>query len=387
MNIAIFTDTYKPQVNGVVSSIESFKAELETMGHKVYIFAPKMKGIHKIENVFYFRSIPYAFHPENRLAWPGSRQLFKFSSLNIDVIHSQTPFSMGELALALGRLFKIPVVHTYHTFFSAYAHYVPFAPKNWTEKVAELASRRYCNACKLVIVPSAVIEKVLLKYKVKTPIEKIPSGVDVYDYIDKDFHLVRKKYHIKDDEKLLLFVGRLGKEKNIDFLIDAFINILQSYPSVKLMIVGDGPERKNLEARVKKDGIRDRVVFAGYLDKKNVFCCYQAADLFVFSSKTETQGLVLAEAMSVGLPVVAVNAMGVSDILENNEGGILTQESIDEFSGSILELLNDDSLWKKKSDEAKLITQRLTTTIMAEKLVKCYQKVVDIYGERYKLVE
>jgi len=376
MNIAIFTDTYMPQVNGVVSSIESFRLELEARGHKVFIFAPKMKGVRNLENVFYFHSIPYAFHKEMRLSLPGSRQLFKFSSLNIDIIHSQTPFSMGELALALGRLFKIPVIHTYHTFFSAYTHYVPFAPKKWTEKVAEKASARYCNACKRIIVPSKIIEQVLKDYKVKTPIIRLPSGVDVFQTTERDRLMVRREYYILSDEKLLLYVGRLGKEKNLDLLLQAFQSIAVQHSPVRLMIVGDGPERKNLEKRVHRAGLKDNIIFAGYLTKRDVFRCYQAADLFVFTSKTETQGLVLAEAMSVGLPVVAVNAMGVSDILEDGRGGILTEDSPTSFANTILMMLGDRDLWEKKSTEAKTKAQSLTTAIMTDQLVKQYEEVL-----------
>lgn len=377
MNIAYFTDTYKPQVNGVVSSIESFRQALEARGHKVYIFAPKMKGVKELDNVFYFRSIPYFFHKEVRLSWPSSRQLFKFSDLNIDIIHSQTPFTLGELALALGRLFKIPVMHTYHTFFSAYTHYVPFSPRQLTEAVARKASKRYCNACKLVLVPSQMMGDFLLSYGVTTPIEILPTGIDIFKPTVQDTLNLKHRYHIPLENKLLLYVGRLVKEKNIIFLLETFKIIVSQNPNITFMLVGDGPERKNLEKHARHVGLKHKVIFTGYLDKSEVFNCYESADLFVFSSKTETQGLVLAEAMSVGLPAVAVNAMGVSDILHDGIGGVLCEELTTEFSETVLDLLNDKQKWEQKSGEAMVKVEDWTTDVMVERLIGFYERVLN----------
>ena len=379
MNIAIFTDTYKPQVNGVVSSIESFCAELKSQGHNIFIFAPKMKTVQDMENVFYFRSIPYFFQPEHRIALPGSRQLFKFSSLNIDIIHSQTPFSLGELGLALSKLFKIPVVHTYHTLFSEYVHYVPFAPKRWTKKFAEMASRRYCNACKLVIVPSIGIKNILESYGVRTKTAIIPSGVDIFNKQEhcSSSYNIREKHHFDTSEKILLYAGRIGKEKNLYFLLDVFSKIKQHHQKVKFIIVGDGPEKKRLKREAKKQKISHNIIFTGYLEKKEVFSYYQEADIFVFASKTETQGLVIAEAMSVGLPVIALEAIGVSDILADNQGGFMIKKDINEFSEKIELLLNNKSLLKNKSSEAKDKAKQWTTPLMTSKLIQCYKEIID----------
>ncbi|HAR62673.1 MAG: glycosyltransferase family 4 protein [Candidatus Margulisiibacteriota bacterium] len=377
MRIAIFTDTYKPQINGVVTSIEIFRKELEKKGHKVFIFAPMLPGENKrLKRVFRFNSVTYPFQREHRLVFPYSRILNKFDRLKIDIIHSQTPFSMGLLAAYLSKKYKIPLVHTYHTLFTEYLHYIKLEGEVF-KNVVKWASKRYCNLCDLIIVPSAKILEELKEYGVASPIEIIPTGIESIDtslLVKAD--ALKEQYNIPTNRRLLCFVGRLGKEKNIEFLINAMPSILISVKNTQLIIVGDGPEKIPLQKLAKKLQIQDNITFTGYVDRKIVFSIVRMSDIFIFASTTETQGLVLIEAMSMRTPVVAVDAMGVSDVLQGNYGGILTPDNVSKFSDKIVDLLQNPVLLEQKSEEATHRADEWSAENMTEKLLKCYNSII-----------
>ncbi|RAP33502.1 hypothetical protein DID77_02960 [Candidatus Marinamargulisbacteria bacterium SCGC AG-439-L15] len=376
MNIAIFTDTYFPQINGVVISTDTFKKSFEEMGHTVYIMCPKIKG-YKDESdaVWRFPSVPYPFQREYRLVMPYSKKLKKFSELNIDVIHAQTPFSMGYLAGYLGKKYKIPVVHTYHTFFMEYVHYVPLLPKKWMKKWATGESRRFCNRCKAIVVPSSEMKSPLLEYGVTVPIDVIPTGVTPPVVSEQDKNTFLKESGISASDNLLVFAGRLGLEKNIYFLFEAFAQILKRVPQSKLLIIGDGPERENLESKIKKHGLSSAVVFTGYLSREDVFTALSASKCLLFPSKTETQGLTVVESLSVGTPVVCINEMGVRDVLENEKGGFLTEDSIDDYVEKTVLLLENESIYQEKKKAALERAKEFSELKSAKKMISIFERV------------
>ncbi|MGE4169795.1 MAG: glycosyltransferase family 4 protein [Candidatus Margulisiibacteriota bacterium] len=377
MNIAIFTDTYHPQINGVVTSVDTFTHEFEKNGHSVLIAGPKMPGGKRsTAKIWRFNSMVFPFQREHRVIWPYSRKLCKFKDLKIDVIHAQTPFSMGYLALHLGAKYNIPVVHTYHTFFAEYLHYLPL-PNVLTKAYAVMQSRRFCNRCDQVVVPSQAMKNTLNSYGITTPIDVIPTGVEI-DTIpySSQASAFREAHQIPADRPLCIFVGRLGKEKNVYFLLDAFRQVLKTVPNALLLVVGDGPELKGMRLWAHELKLDQSVRFVGYLPRNEVFTAYAASDLILFPSKTETQGLSLLEGLAMGKPAVCLNAMGVKDILEGNVGGFLTEDHLPEFVEKASALLTDSALYTQKSQEARTRAAQFSAASMAEKMIGVYESAI-----------
>lgn len=343
MNIGIFTETYKPNINGVVTSIEIKKRELEKLGHKVYIIAPYDPAYEDRESdIIRLKSFVLVFQPEYRLAYPPMPKMMKrLRKLKLDIIHAETPFSLGLIAAYMAKNEKIVFLHTYHTLFAEYVHYLKL-PVTFTKKAAEKVSAAYCNMCDHIISPSIDVKNELLRYGVRKPVTIIPTGIDNESFKIGNPLKVREKFGIEVDEKVLIFVGRLGKEKNIDFLMESFKELKnKGREKIKLLLVGDGPHREELKELAEKYGIEKDVSFAGYVHREEIVNYYKAADIFVFSSLTETQGLVVLEAMASSIPVVAVKASGVEDMVVDNISGFLTKNSIEEFNEKI-ELMLDN---------------------------------------------
>ncbi len=376
MNIAFFTDTYLPQINGVVTSIEIFREALEIKGHNVYIFAPYVRNHAKEENVFRFSSAKFMFQPEYRISFPFSRKLAIFSKLKIDIIHSHTPFSMGLLALFLAKKHNIPLVHTYHTLFSEYVHYLP-VPSDYAKNFAIWASKSYCNTNHLVIAPTDQIKDELKNYNVTSPIEVIPTGIHLTDVHKISTEEVFQKYNLNHKLIYLSTISRLGKEKNIPFLLQSFKLINKEMPETRLIIMGDGPERKSLEKLAHKLGIFEMLIFTGYIERTLLFPLLKLSAAFIFASKTETQGLVILEALSMKVPAIAVNAMGVVNILEDGVGGFLSEENEEEFASITIKLLKDINLQNQKKEEAYEKATSMSANKMAKKLIVCYQSLIN----------
>ena len=375
MNIAFFTDTYSPQINGVVTSIQIFSKELKKMGHNVYIFAPAFttkRKRHDPKNVYRFPSAKVLFHPESRISLPYSRTLAKFQELEIDIIHSHTPFTIGLLALYLAKKHHIPLIHTYHTLYIEYTHYLP-VHSDYLKNFAVWVSKSYCNTNNVVIAPSKAIKKELTSYNITSPILTIPTGIDCIKPHAATIRAIKKKYAIKDNLTYLITVSRLGKEKNITFLLHSFAKLIETHPKTRLIIVGDGPEKKLLQELAKKLGISRKIIFTGYIERRHIFALLSLAKVFVFASKTETQGLVLLEAMAMKIPVVAVNGMGVCDVLAGNTGGYLTKETKKSFVSHVVTLLNNKTLYNKKVKEAAEKAQQLSAKNMTSLLLDAYK--------------
>lgn len=374
MKIGFFTDTYIPQINGVVTSIETFKKQLEQDGNNVYIFAPTPKGKKDTKKIIRFPSMKFIFQPEMRVAIPFSQKAINLQKkINLDIIHSHDPFSIGLFGLWMARKFKIPYVHTYHTLYPEYVHYI--WDTKYTNKLAKKLSRDFCNKCDTIIAPSSKIKNFLLSWGVKKPIVIIPTGIKLEDFNFKSNPLsIRKKYNIGKKDKLLIFVGRIAKEKNIEFLIKSLSKI--KIKNTKLLIVGNGPHKKELENLVEKEKIKQKVIFTGYLKRKEVLNAYKASDIFVFSSKTETQGLVIAEAMAAGLPVVAVNDLAISDMVKNKKNGFLVSQSPQEIAEKIDILLKDKNLYKKMSEKSLELVKDLSIEKQSKKLENYYLNLI-----------
>jgi 1,2-diacylglycerol 3-alpha-glucosyltransferase len=381
MKIAIFTDFYFPQVNGVVTSTNTLVLGLEKQGHEVLVIGPRMEGARRsTDKVWRFRSVPFPLQKEYRVVSPISRKLKKFKDLNIDLIHIQTPFSLGHLGQFLSWKNNIPMIHTYHTYWYEYAHYVPFISKRMAAGIdSYLFTKNFCNRCQHIIAPSEQMKNKLLEYGVIVETTILPTGIDL-EKTKKPVNtaLFREKYNIDTEAPVMIFAGRLGIEKNLYFLLDSFKLVLEKEKNVVLFVAGDGPEKENMMKTAGKLGISDKVVFAGYLSHQDVFAAYAAADVIMFPSKSETQGLSLLEGMAMEKPAVGINAMGVASILENDFGGFLTSDDIDEYSCKVLELINDKKLYQQKKKEAKKRAEQFSSENMIAQTLDIYKKAIEI---------
>ncbi|WP_439328931.1 glycosyltransferase family 4 protein [Desulfofundulus thermosubterraneus] len=372
LKIGVFTDSYRPYTSGVVRSIDTFTAELTKLGHDIYIFAPNYPNCSREKRVFRFPSVPAPTNRDFALAVPFSFRLKPtINQWQPDIIHVHSPFLLGRVGARYAHKLGIPLVFTFHTLYDQYVHYVPFA-QGVTRELTRRFCRDFCNRCDLVVAPTGIIEEHLKKMGVRTKIKVIPTGINLEEFTQGDKNWLRREHGIKPEEKILLFVGRLGQEKNIGFLLSAFAELSRGNSNLKLVLVGGGPEEVNLKRQAAQLGIGQQVIFTGTLNRTEVINCYQGADLFVFASKTETQGLVLAEAKAAGLPVVAVKAFGTSEMVRDGEDGFLTPENKDLFVAKIKELITDDDLRQKIAVRAKNNAQLLSSRQSALNLVAEY---------------
>lgn len=396
MRIGIFSECYLPTNNGVVASIETFRKEMEKRGHEYFIFAPETEGYDDTESkdggpahVFRFPAFIWPSQKNYPVAWPiNFRELsHQVERLNLDIIHSQHLFNLGRVGLKIGQKLDIPVVYTYHTLIAEYTHYVPVFGK-LTKNVIIKISRDFCNACDQVVTPSPSMQKILKSYGVKQNIQAIPTGVNL-EALQKPFsqeHL-RRMWQIPENTYLLLYVSRVAKEKNIGFLLKAFQHLLklrqnnESRPDVHLLMVGGGPELTYFKNLVKEWNLESAITFTDMVKPELTKKYFGAADLFVFPSITETQGIVVTEAQAAGLPVVAVNKMGPSDIVNDNKDGYLTDLNIHQFAVKINKLLNDRELRHKMSQAARKNAEQYSSKSCAMKMEKLYDETITKYKQ------
>lgn len=377
LNIAIFTDTYFPQVNGVVTSTQTFVREFREQGHHVIIFAPSdPKAPLNEKDVVRFPAVAYPFQPEYVFALPFLKPIKQFSKFNFDIIHVQTPFSVGLYGLKLAKQYKIPVVHTYHTFFERYLHYIPILPETWLVSFARYLSRKFCTQFDFVFAPSIQMKQHLIDYKITTPIEVVPTGIETISVTKEMQEKIQSRFNINKAERWVIYGGRLGREKNVYFMLDAFIRLAARFSDTKLLIVGDGPERKGLEAQVKKAGLEKRVSFTGYLERIEMITAFSLARLYLFPSVTETQGLTLLECFSVGTPAVCICSMGVAFLMENNAGGFATTDNIDDYVSAATQLLEDNQIHTQKSEEALKRASDFSAKNIADQVLNIYESLL-----------
>lgn len=376
MKIGFFTDSYRPYTSGVVRSIETFTDELTNQGHQVYIFAPQYKDCEKEPRIFRYTSLPSPTNQDFSLAIPisvNARPLVK--KLGLDIIHVHSPFLMGRHGARIAKMERIPLIYTYHTLYDKYVHYIPFA-QNLSSKLVQKFTVDFCNRCDLVVVPTKIVKTIIRQNGVTSPIVDIPTGIDLKGYEQGDKSWLRQTYNIPVKDKILLFVGRIGQEKNLDFLVKCFAQIQQKLVDTTLVLVGGGPQEEALKILVKSLGIEKKVIFTGTLNRTSVIDSYVGSDLFVFASITETQGLVIGEAQAAGLPVVAVDAFGVKEMVKHGDSGFLTQLDMPEFTQHIMKLLTDPYLYQQMSKLAKIQGKHISSQACATKLVETYQEVI-----------
>ena len=385
MRILMISDVYFPRVNGVSTSILTFQQELAAQGHDVHIVAPHYPAGHPEEaHISRVESGYVMLDPEDRLMKSAKIHELtpKFHKHQFDIVHIQTPFLAHYAGIKLARALDVPTIETYHTFFEEYLyHYVPLLPKFITRRITRSFSRSQCNSVNAVIVPSTAMSTVLQQYGCNTPIHIAPTGIQMAKFESGMGSRFRAKHNIPEDRQLLLHVGRVAHEKNIGFLLNMVARLKVDHPQVLFLICGEGPAKNDLEQQAKRMGLVDNVMFVGYLDRETeLLDCYRAADVFVFASRTETQGLVLLEAMALGVAVVSTAVMGTIDILSPNRGALVAEENTEDFSAKVSRLLNNRELRLSIGDEGRRYAETWSAPATARRVVDIYQGVIDGHG-------
>ena len=378
MQIAFFSNAYKPAISGVVTSIARFRKGLQARGHQVHIFAPEYETFVDDEPyIFRFPALDLTEQlnvslvmPIRNLMWPAVR------GVKPALIHSQHPVLMGDIAAAFARQLKVPLVFTFHTQYEKYAQFYSPIGGRLAGLVTEEMVDRYLSHCDHVIVPTdSVREMVEDEFGLTEQVSVVPTPVDLEAFEGLDPTPVRERY-VPGESKLLLYVGRIAKEKGLNFLLGAFGQIVSQRPDVNLLMVGTGPQLDEFKARTRKEGLAEKVFFAGAVSPDEVPAYYAAADLFVFTSSSETQGLVLIEAMAAGTPVVTVRAPGPQDVLAEGGGRLVSADS-SAFSDEVLALLNSPDEREKLAAEARQAVRRYGIPNAAEQLLDAYQRALD----------
>ena len=381
MKILFISDVYFPRINGVSTSIRTFVKQLQELGHTVHLIAPDY-GI-ATEDEAWIRRIPARsiyFDPEDKLMKYGAAldTLGELRREGYDLVHINTPFVAHYLGLKLAHLLNVPCIETYHTFFEDYLHhYLPWLPVAFAKWYARWLSRRQCNAVNAIVAPSQPMLDVLRQYGVKTPAEVIATGLQQHSFAPADGAAFRAKYGIAANRPVALFVGRVAFEKNIAFLLRMAVELRRKQADVLLVVAGEGPAEASLKALAKQLNLQDNIQFIGYLDRNTELnACYQMADVFVFASTTETQGLVLLEAMAQGTPVVAIAELGTKSILIEGEGALIAPENEAAFAQKVYSVLSNADLRIQLGEAGKnYAMKRWTSRTQAERMVQFYKQV------------
>jgi len=378
LTIGMFTDTYVPQINGVATLLPILDRLLGRLGHKVYIFAPSYEGRRpKLEDghIFRFPALRFIYHKESRVTIPYFREARRAFE-ELDLVHSHTPFSLGVLGIRVAHRYAIPHLHTYHTLFTEYLHYLPRYLRPSPKMVARI-SAAFCNRCDGVTVPSNPMREELISYGIRVPVYTLPFGMDLEDFSGEPRVDMRARLGIPKAERVLLCAGRVAEEKNISFVLRSFGLMLEEMPNLMLVIAGDGPARPRLELEARELGIASRVIFTGYVAWRELIDYYKQADLFVYGSKTETQGIVFVESLAAGTPVVAVGEMGAKEAVEDGVSGLLVEEDEEIFAKAVTQLLRDEERLKQMGRAALERAYKMSAQRSVERLLEIYKELIE----------
>lgn len=387
MKILMISDVYFPRVNGVSTSIATFRREFEAQGHEVHLIAPDYgkttadeRNIHRIPS----RYLP--LDPEDRMmkAAPVRALLPWLRAMRFDLVHIHTPFVAHYLGVRLAKELGVPRVETYHTFFEEYLYYyVPFLPKPLMRFLARRFSSHQCNGLDSLVVPSGEMLRRLREYGIRVPAEVIPTGLEAESFELGDGEAFRAQYGIGPEQPVLVYIGRVAFEKNIGFLLRVAALLKPRFPDLLLLVAGEGPALHSLKRQAAELDIAGNVRFVGYLDRKRELPhCYRAGNVFVFASRTETQGLVLLEAMAQRVPVVSLAEMGAKDVLRHGQG-VLIAETEEDFAAKAARLLEDRFVANLLGELGGQYAAEWSASALAEKMLDFYRQVIEDHARRH----
>lgn len=383
MKIGLFTDTYYPQINGVATSVLMLKENLERLGHRVYVFTTTDPKANKHDrNVFRVASLP--FKSSRRLGMVYHPRLARrIKKLGLDLIHTHTEFSLGIFGRSMARYLNIPHMHTYHTIYEDYTHYI--VKLGLLDTIAKSAARKlsenFCNSADMVIVPTDKVKDLLYSYNVNKKIVSLPTGISLEKYSKEKYSpdeilSVKEQIGLRPEDKVILYLGRISEEKHIHEIMYNLDSYLKENLNTRLVIVGDGPERENLEGLAKKLNISQHTIFAGERPWDVIGMYYQIGDIFVSASQSETQGLTYIEALASGLPVVAKEDRCLEGVVINGYNGY-TYKTKEDFIKYIDRVLKDDGARMTLSLNAESSANKFSAMTFAENMEDQYRYLLD----------
>lgn len=379
MVLAVFTESFWPAVNGVSVSVETFARELTEMGHEVHVFAPRYSGytdkwpfhVHRCPSV----KTPFA--PDYRVpipvpwaVWPAVRDA------GIELVHTQSPFPAGWVGAYLSKRLSVPLVTTYHTVYEEYVHYARCVPRGLSRWFVVALSRAYCNRADLVVVPTAPVIGLLRSYGVKAPIRAVATGVDVEAAARAQPADLHREIGLPAGSRVLLYAGRVAREKSVDVLLAAFAVIAQARHDVYLVVAGGGPWENGARRYADAVGVGDRVRFAGFVPRRRLYGYYRSADLMLYPSRTDTQGMVVCEALAAGLPCVAADVLGPSAVVRHGVDGLLVDGGAKSLAEAALKLLADPDELARMSRNAVDGAGRFSRRACAQSLLGVYEEAL-----------
>ncbi len=384
MRIGIFTDTYPPFINGVSTSIQMLENALRKKGHKVFIVTvnPEDMSYHFEDNgrIIRIPGIPTGIYDYRLTTFYPIKAVNKIKDWNLDIIHSQTEFGIGTFARVIGKQLDIPVVHTYHTMYEDYVHYITkgYFDKS-SKKIVEYLTKFYCDKTieELIVPTKKTYDLFKEKYKYDRNVHIIPTGIEIERFYKEKLEVSkleakRKVLNLKENDVVLLFVGRVAQEKSIDFLIENHVSLLKKNKNCKLIIVGDGPDLEKYKDLAKKYKIDSKVIFTGKVPWEEVPVYYNIADIFVTASHTETQGLTVIEAMAASLPVVALDDESFRNVVIDSLTGYLFKNK-KEYIDKMSELISDKDKRKMMGSQARINAETYSSKYFAERVLSVYK--------------
>lgn len=385
MRVLLISDVYFPRVNGVSTSVHTFRRDLAACDVETVLVAPdyaadaNSSGEPRIIRV---PASPVPGDPEDRRMRWGALMRALAPLADFDLVHIQTPFLAHYAGVRCARRLRVPCVATYHTFFEEYLHhYVPLLPRALGRGLARALTRSQCQAVTALVAPSEPMRAVLLDYGVTTPIHVIPTGLGVDRFKSGNGARFRAAHEVPADRPLMLYVGRVAHEKNIEFLVHVFARVRARVPEAIFVIAGEGPARASVRELAVRLGLAEGVRFIGYLERDTeLLDCYAAADAFVFASRTETQGLVLLEAMAQGAPLVSTAHLGTRSILKHGCGALIAPEEIGAFAAATVRVLQDADLRARLAEEGRRYAAEWSSLAMARRLQELYRSIIPQSG-------
>jgi glycosyltransferase involved in cell wall biosynthesis len=382
VRVLFISDVYFPRVNGVSTSIRTFRQDLSALGIETLLVAPDYPSAAALPAEERLLRVPSAAVPadpeDRRMRWRAlTRALAALPHARVDLVHIHTPFIAHYAGVRFARHAGLAAIATYHTFFEEYLHhYVPVLPRALGRFAARHFTRAQCAQVQALIAPSEPMRAVLSEYGVTTPVHVLPTGLPADRFCAGNGAAFRAQAGIAPQRPLLTYIGRVAHEKNIGFLIRMFLRVRAALPEALLVIAGEGPARSALRAQVSAAGLEPHVHFAGYLERASALLdCYAAADVFVFASRTETQGLVLLEAMAQGTPVVSTAELGTRSILLPESGAVVVPEETEAFADAVVRLLRAPALRAELGARGRAYARRWSSAAMAQRLAELYAHV------------
>ena len=386
MNIAFFCDSYLPTKNGVVTSAHTTALELRARGHRVVVFAPRYTDHEDdTDDVVRFAAGHWFKAPDYPVTFPFLCRIAPLTALRFrrerfDVVHAHSPFVMGNMGAHWAQYHFLPLVWTFHTLYHHYAHY-SITPEKSSRWYILWRVKRMLDRCDKVIAPSCAVERVIQKLAPHASTQVLPTGVDTAKFAAGNRHSTRRQLGLKPDEVALLYVGRIAPEKNLDFLLRAVAPVLKNH-NAKLLMVGGGPDLEVCRALARKLGIAERVIFTDFIEPSQMPDYFAAGDVFTFASRTETQGLSIAEALCAGLPCVVVNAMGAAEAIEPGGDGFLVPAQPARFTQAVAQLVGEPQTRARMSERARERAPSFSKAKRVSELLELYGDVIALNSER-----